>query len=112
MLTACVSTCDVEQARRTLVYGRKNTFLLFVTDDLLQIALRITEDDGPAKGEMRLLKVLIENGTVVKPTVSSPRTQLTAKESARLNQDEHNSEKKLIKAMRIAAGMKFKRIND
>ena len=75
ILTACVSICNVEQTKRTLVYGRKNTFILSVTDDLLQIALRMTEDDGPAKGDLQLLRVLIENATVVKPMSNkSPRS--------------------------------------
>ena len=77
-LVAAVCTCNVDQVKKTLVYGRKNTFLLSVTDDLLQIALRLTEDDGPLRGDFNILRVLITNATVVKPIIS-----LKKKESIR-----------------------------
>lgn len=73
LLVGSVATCNVEQTRITLVYGRNNTFLLSLTDNVLQIALKITEDDGPVGGDLSLLRVLVENATVVKPIASSPR---------------------------------------
>ena len=35
LLLACVVTCDLVEAKKTLKYGRKNTFLLAVNDNLL-----------------------------------------------------------------------------
>ena len=71
-LVAAVCVHNVEQVKKILVYGRENTFLLSVTDNLLQIALRLTEDDGPLRGDFDILRVLITNATVVKP-IASPR---------------------------------------
>ena len=65
---ASVTCHNVNQTFITLTYGRSNTFLLSVTDDLLQIALRVTEDDGPLQGDMQLLRVMIEESTVIKPS--------------------------------------------
>ena len=53
---------------KTLIYGRQNTFLLSVTDNLLQIALRLTENDGPIANDYTILRVMILNQTVVKAT--------------------------------------------
>ena len=57
---------NVSQCQNTLVYGRANTFLLSVNDPILQVALRVTEDDGPGQGDMSLLRTLVVNQTVLK----------------------------------------------
>ena len=61
VLHAAVVTHNVRQCHLTLVYGRKNTFLLSVTEAILQVALRLCEEDGPGQGDLSLLRVLIIN---------------------------------------------------
>ena len=87
-------------------YGRNNTFLLSVTDDLLQIALRVTEDDGPLQGDMHLLRVLIKEQTIIKP--SKKRDEFLP---AKRNAAQHK-EKKLIKMIKMAVGIEFKKIKE
>ena len=99
-LCAAVCTHNVKQVKKTLVYGRENTFLLSVTDNLLQIALRMTEDDGPHKGDYAVLRTLITNATVVKPVMTIQR-QKTLMKADKL------AEKKLLKMMKIGLGMKL-----
>jgi len=99
-LVSAVCTHNVSQVKRILVYGRENTFLLSVTDSLLQIALRLTEDDGPLRGDHSILRVLICNATVIKP-IASPRRQRNLKRT------EQKAEKKLIKMMKVGLGMRL-----
>ena len=111
VLIACISTCDVDQTQQTLIYGRNNTFLLSVTKDQLQIALRMTEEDGPAGGDLQLLRVLIEKQTVVKPIKKSPSSpQLKMRDQLLANPRSDKQEKHLIKAMKLAAGFGMKQI--
>ena len=61
VIQASVIAYDVNMCEKTLIYGRNNTFLLSVTDNLLQIVLRVTESDGPGAGDLTLLRVMILN---------------------------------------------------
>ena len=81
--------------------------MLSVTDDLLQIALRVTEDDGPLNGDMQLLRVMIgkdQDSTIIKP--SSRREEL----QPGLRNATQFKEKKLIKMIKMAVGIEYQKI--
>ena len=83
--------------------------MLSVTDDLLQIALRVTEDDGPLNGDMQLLRVMIgmdQDSTIIKP--SSSREEL----QPGLRKANQFKEKKLIKMIKMAVGIEFQKIKE
>ena len=67
LLLACIVCGSVEQTYTTLAYGRRNTFLLRVTQDALRMAVELTDDNGPLGGDLAILKVLAENGAVLIP---------------------------------------------
>ena len=71
LLIAAIITCNVKQCQRTLVYGRKNTFIIGIPEYFLQVALRLTEQDGPGNGDMSLLRVLVQHKTIVKRKVET-----------------------------------------
>ena len=64
-LHAAIAVHNVSQCEKTLKYGRTNTFMLWVTDPMIQVALRMTEDDGPGAGDMTLLRTLVVNQAVL-----------------------------------------------
>ena len=53
-------------AELTLSWARSNTLTLQVNDQWLQIALRVTDRDGPGKGNRGLLRLLIRNQVIIK----------------------------------------------
>ena len=70
LLVACIASGSVEETYATLAYGRENTFLLRVTREVLKVAVLLTDDDGPLGGDMALLRVIVENDTVLLPQAS------------------------------------------
>ena len=67
----------------------------------------MTEHDGPSKGDLQLLRVLIEKQTVVKPTVKnsgSPRKRAGRPMTSRKGDQK---EKKLVDVLKVTMGMEF-----
>ena len=49
--------------------------ILQVTDEWIQVALRVTEEDGPGKGDRNLLKILLTSRVMLKPIDKLRRNQ-------------------------------------
>ena len=64
---SAILTCSPWEAETILIFARRNTLLLFVTDEWIQIALRVTDPDGPGKGDRSLIRVLLHHQVVIKP---------------------------------------------
>ena len=62
----------MEQVEKTLMWARANTLLLQVNDTWIQIALRVTDTDGPGKGDRSLLGVLVRQEVVIKGASFDP----------------------------------------
>ena len=70
----------------------------------------MTEEDGPAGGDLKLLRVLIENQTVVRPVKKDPGSpKLKMRDEFTANAHKKGKEKPLIKAMKMAAGFGVKK---
>ena len=95
LLAASIACADVDQTNRTLIYGRENTFLLRLTKKMLQIAIDLTAEGNPLEGDLKLLRVLIEGNTVLKPEekLTTLRTKTLKKiqlnDEAFINDTEH-----------------------
>lgn len=58
-LQNAILACNTSLVEKTLQFGRENTMLLQVTDEWIQVALRVTEEDGPGQGDRTLLRILL-----------------------------------------------------
>ena len=67
ILHTAILLCNVDCVEKTLKFGRDNTMLLQVTDEWIQVALKVTEEDGPGAGDRTLLRVLIGMQAMIKP---------------------------------------------
>ena len=65
-LQAAVISGDVFLVKQLLTFARSNTFLLHLNHYWMQVALRVSEPDGPAADDFALLKALLKHETVYK----------------------------------------------
>lgn len=65
-LQAAVLYGDADETEIILRYGRKNTMLLQLNQLWIRVALRVSEEDGPAHDGLVLLKTLLSHDIVFK----------------------------------------------
>ena len=61
-----------------MTWARKNTLILQINDEWIQVALRVTDEDGPGQGDRTLLKNLLKHQIVIKPREIDPGTLVTS----------------------------------
>ncbi len=60
-LHSAILVCNPVQVDTVLTWARQNTLILHINDEWIQVALRITDEDGPAKGDRTLLATLLKH---------------------------------------------------
>lgn len=65
-LQALIVTGDAEMVTSMLTFARANTFLLALNTYWIQVALRVSEPDGPSSANFALLETLMKHETVYK----------------------------------------------
>ena len=66
ILHAAILTCNNELCQTVLIYGRLNTFLLSIHNEVVEKALVHFEPGGMQEGDVTLLRILITHFTVLK----------------------------------------------
>ena len=82
-----------------MIFARANTFLLQLDNEWLQVAIRVTEEDGPCKGNQKLLQILLKHQVVIKPIVRENNNKKIC--------NKHSDVNPVLKVLKKAAKMEI-----